>query len=272
MLDQAPPAKDIAYACMLLNSAYAAGRLDGEEHRTRVDAAMSATTIGELRSLTNDLRSPPPGAVLGQYGSGPVRSRRAVVTAAIIGVSAAVGYGLGVATRPGSRDTVTAGGGDAGNGWATTAPSPTAAAPRALHTAAGFSALVAAVSRKFGDTVVDDATVYPDYAVVTRGVPGEPAHAMNYYYKGGFDKGTPTPRQPGTGTVDLSRVDVGKVMDLLASAPQTVAVPQPKSTYFIVDGMMGSRVVIYETDSYNVSGYLIAGLDGAVDSVHAAPH
>ncbi|MQY28617.1 DUF1707 SHOCT-like domain-containing protein [Nocardia aurantia] len=275
MLDQAPlRATDIAYACTLLNRAYADGQLDGVEHRERVTAAMSAETVGELRSLTADLRPPRAGSVAGQSDSRPSsgrtsHSRRAIVIAAVFGIGAAAGYAYGLATRE-PRETVSA---NTTPGTGRTAATPTTiAAPRALHTAAGFSAFVAAVSRTFGDTVVDDASVYPDYAVVTRGVPGEPAHALHFSYRGTFDKGSPMSRQPGTGVVDLARVDVAKLMDLLATAPQTVGVPQPKTTYFSVDGYDGGRSVIYETDAYNVSGYLIAGLDGTVSSVHPAPH
>ncbi|WP_036494205.1 DUF1707 domain-containing protein [Nocardia sp. BMG111209] len=277
MPDQAPlRAKDIAYACTLLNSAYADGQFDGEEHRARVTAAMSAGTVAELRSLTADLRPSRTGDVAGQYVSRPAPGgasygRRAIVTAAVFGIGAAAGYAYGLATR-GTRDSVSANAtATAGTGRTTAAPTTTAA-PRALHTAAGFSAFVAAVSRTFGDTVVDDASVYPDYAVVTRGVPNEAAHALLFSYRGTFDKGSPMSRQPGTGVVDLARVDVAKLMELLAGAPQTVGVPQPKTTYFSVDGHDGGRSVIYETDAYNVSGYLIAGLDGTVSSVHPAPH
>jgi hypothetical protein len=272
MLDQAPArAKDIAYACMLLNAAYAEGQLDGDDHRTRVTAAMAAQTVTELRDLTRDLRPPRPGVVPGQQVSRqPGWSRRAFVIAAVVGVSSAAGYAYGVASSKTRPSTAT--GPAPGRTSAGPSSSPVALAPRALHTAAGFSAFVAAVSHTFGDTVVDDATIYPDYAAVVRPVAGEPAHALNFYYKNGFDKGTPTSRQPGTGSVDLARVDVAKLMDLLAGAPQTVGVSQPKTTYFSIDGMDGGRSVIYETDAYNVSGFLIAKLDGTVDSVHPAPH
>ena len=43
-----------------LQSAFVEGRLDVIEYQSRLDAAMSARTLGELRRLTTDLPAPRP--------------------------------------------------------------------------------------------------------------------------------------------------------------------------------------------------------------------
>ena len=60
----------------LLASAFAAGRLDGAEHRRRVDLALRATTYPELGVLTADLPGgapPVPWAAYGPPGYPPPR-------------------------------------------------------------------------------------------------------------------------------------------------------------------------------------------------------
>ena len=72
-----PSTADRSRAVDVLAAAFAEGRLDGSEHRRRVDAALRATSYQELSTLTGDLPSGPlpvPGQALPLppgYGYGP---------------------------------------------------------------------------------------------------------------------------------------------------------------------------------------------------------
>lgn len=86
-----------------------------------------------------------------------------------------------------------------------------------LHTRDGFAALVAAVESRFGSAMVDEAVVYPGYAVITMPAPGAPGRAQSFLYRGGFDD----PSDAGSRTasdplVDLAAVQVEPVLGLVA--------------------------------------------------------
>ncbi|HEY3686494.1 MAG TPA: DUF1707 and DUF4190 domain-containing protein [Streptosporangiaceae bacterium] len=66
---------DRARAVEILAAAFAEGRLDGTEHRSRVDSALRATAYHELSELTADLPAAmppvPPGYAMQPYAMGP---------------------------------------------------------------------------------------------------------------------------------------------------------------------------------------------------------
>jgi hypothetical protein len=260
---------DRSALCAVLDTAYADGQLDAAEHGARTTAAMAATTLGDLRALADDLQvehALPPLRVPRPAG-GPSRGRRIttglVATLAFLGVGFGIGYASGSSSAsPSAPGTATAGSGDD--------VAPVVVAQQGLHTRAGFTALVAATRARFGSTMVAEAVVYPDYAVITLPVPGAPARAQSFSYRGGFaepsNAGTRAASDP---LVDLGAVQVDPVLGLVAGAGESLAVPDPTSRYMIIrpeDG--GPTVSIYASNEFSESGFVEARPDGSVIAVH----
>ena len=257
---------DRSTLCAVLDTAYADGQLDKAEHGLRTTAAMAAKTLGELRALTHDLQveqALPPLREPRPVGA-PPRGRRIVTGLVATAVFLSIGFGIGWVSR--SSGSPSAVGPDGGY------VEPVVVAQQGLHSRAGFTALVAAVQARFGSTMIGDATVYPDYAVITMPAPGAPGRAQSFLFRGGFDE----PSNAGTRTasdplVDLGAVQVDPIIGLVAGADQSLAVPDPTNRYVIVDQDEGSPYVsIYASNEFGESGYLRAGFDGTVMAVH--PH
>jgi hypothetical protein len=251
--------------CTVLDTAYADGQLDKAEHRARTTAAMAAKTLGELRALADDLQveqALPPLRTPRPAGE-PSRARQ--ITTGLVATLLFLGIGFGIGYASGSSSaspSATSGPGDD--------VEPVVVAQQGLHTRAGFTALVAATRARFGSTMVAGATIYPDYAVITMPVPGAPARAQTFLYRGGFEEasnaGTRTASDP---LVDLGAVQVDAVLGLVAGAGETLAVPDPTSRYMVVGQEGGGPYVnVYASNEFGESGYLRAGLDGTVMAVH----
>lgn len=265
---------DRSLLCSALDAAYADGQLDGVEHRDRTAAAMSAKTVGELRALVEDLQLdeplPPlaPRGAVAEYDPGRSLRRWAVgagvaTTVLVAGVIWAVWPATDVApSAQGGGSSVLA---EEGGGVPAIVVSPAA-----LHTPGGLNGLIEAVRAEFGTTLVGDAVVYPDYAVLEMPVPGSPARALSYYYKGGFDEPTnASTRDPDEPLADLSELDVEAVLGLVAGAPESLAVPDPTSRYLIVrDTGGGAEVSVYASNEFGESGFLEAHADGSIIGVH----
>jgi hypothetical protein len=143
---------------------------------------------------------------------------------------------------------------------------PIVVGPTALHTPAGLRAFIDGVRAEFGTTQVVDLTLYPDYASLEMPVPGAPARAQSYTYRGGFDDPSDTSRQPDQPLVDLAAIDVDKILGLLSGAPQSLNVQNPTVQYLIVrDSGDGPEIAIHSTDNdTGASGYLEAKPDGTI--------
>jgi hypothetical protein len=260
---------DRSALCTVLDTAYADGQLDAAEHGARTTAAMAATTLGELRALADDLQvenALPPLRTPRPAGA-PSRGRRIttglVATLLFLGVGFGIGYASGASS---ASPSATAG--------IAAAPeddvAPVVVAQQGLHTRAGFTALVAATRARFGSTMVAEAVIYPDYAVITMPAPGAPARAQSFSYRGGFaepsNAGTRAASDP---LIDLGAVQVDPVLGLVAGAGETLAVPDPTSRYMIIrqdDG--GPTVSVYASNEFSESGFVQARLDGTVMAVH----
>jgi hypothetical protein len=257
---------DRSALCAVLDTAYADGQLDHAEHGKRTAAAMAATTLGELRALTDDLQvetALPPLRTARPAGE-PSRRRRITTGLVVSLLLLGAGFGIGYASGSSSAASPTAVGA-AGDDVA-----PVVVAQQGLHTRAGLAALIAATRARFGTTMVADATIYPDYAVITMPVAGAPGRAQSFLYRGGFD----TPTEAGTRKasdplVDLGAVQVDPILGLLAGAGETLAVPDPTSRYLIVGQDGGTPYVsVYASNEFSESGYLRAQPDGTVMAVH----
>ena len=148
--------------------------------------------------------------------------------------------------------------------------SSAAATPTQLLTADGLTKLFAAIRNKFGDTMGYQLSVYPDYAVVDHADPQNSQHKRSYVYRSGSwnDFGEPDHVSSMDTLVDLSKFDPAAVAAKLPGAPQALNVPNPDSTYLIVEGYEGgTRIAIYESGNGD-SGYMDLNPDGSVKAMH----
>ena len=154
-----------ADVCAILDSAYADGELDGDEHRQRCATAMSAKTRGELLGLLTDLQTRPPLFAQRPAPSAEADPNRKWIIGAVLGgvLVAIAAVGFVVLWHGGS--TVSTGGPSA----AVAAPTAGVAAPSAGVAApsagvAAPSAGVAAPSQTFSSDATG--TFLPEVDVV----------------------------------------------------------------------------------------------------------
>ncbi|MGW4771497.1 DUF1707 SHOCT-like domain-containing protein [Nocardia sp. NPDC004278] len=241
---------DRADVCGMLDAALADGQLTEDEHRARTAKAMSAKSFGELDPIVGDLQIPD------NLVDAPVvrvdrrRPRRWLAPVAIIAGAAVVGAMAG---------GIASCAGDVG---------PTEHVPT-LTTGAGLAYFIDEYRAEFGDTIVDEVTLYPDYAVFKRPAPGNPTATADGYYNGSFRNPTiNTGRKPDARTFDLTTIDLPALAGLLAGAPTTIKVPDGAITHASIEFPPGSSsdktpvVEIYAADKTNASGYLTVTVKG----------
>jgi hypothetical protein len=148
---------------------------------------------------------------------------------------------------------------------------PSAAGPTQLQTPDGLNGLLAQIRGKFGDTMGYQLTVYPDYAVLERADPQNSQHKKTYLYKGGSwrDSGETEHVTPLDFLVDLGKFDPAAVAARMAGAAQPLNVPNPTSTYLIVEGSDdgSTRIAIYASGNGD-DGYMNINPDGSVKEMH----
>ncbi|MFE3191211.1 DUF1707 domain-containing protein [Nocardia sp. NPDC059240] len=242
-------------ACELLDAGLADGQLSVDDHRTLTELAGGAKTLGDLAQLTDDLQRPadaPPDAE-------PPTSRREIwFTIGVVAASIAVAVGTFIAVdRPADRA--------AGPPSVDIGVIKPLVLPRLkLTEAEGLTYFRDAYRRKFGDTIVDSADLFPDYASVVRGT--QPNRQSRYYYRGGFDLGTaPETRSPQTPTVDLAALDVQAIAAVEARAADLTKVPDGVvDNLDIVGTANGPLVRISVGNTAKESGYLEVTPDGRI--------
>ena len=254
----------------LLDAAFADGQLDVEEHDLRTDLVADARTLGDLESLTSDLQdaTPPRPTTSVPTSSAPpdpaTRARRFLAGTLVAAVVAAIAafwfFGReeeapAVATPAAAVEDVTA------------LPPRVVATPD-LRTGEGFAHFVEDYRAKFGDTVVDDVTIYDQFAMITRAMPQQPNREIEYSYRYGFTPAyDPTTRSLDTPTVDLAAVDQVGLARVLAEAPSMLNVPGGEISHISVDppdryGPASIRV--FMSNEFSESGHLEASLAGEV--------
>jgi hypothetical protein len=248
---------DRSATCAALDSALVDGQLDTVEHRERVAAAMTATTLAELAVLTADLQgAPPPPAPRPRR-----RSRTGVwfvglagvLVVALVVTMCSVGRSVDpVAGPPGAA---------AADGAPTQGP---------LFTAAGWDAMLSWLRTEHRGTTVVGATVYPTYARIEVLEPDDPRHTRRVDYPPRkFDASMGGNRKLDDPLVDLATVDQAALRRLLAEAPERVGVTDPTSTYMVFGfpTRPADQLGIYVSNEHRQSGMIIVTVRGEIVSV-----
>ncbi|WP_433712589.1 DUF1707 SHOCT-like domain-containing protein [Nocardia sp. CA-084685] len=256
----------------LIDNARGDGQLSEDEHQTLTELAGEAKTLGELAQLVDDLQRPSGAAPPPQ----PPRSNRrrwyriAVGAGAVCAAVAAFVLTSGVSdTEPAPATALVVV--DLGS------VQPLVIATPNLLTREGLTLFLGKYRDKFGDLQIDDLTLYPEYAIVSRAVPGEPNRLIGYDYRGGFQQSSSvTSRKADKAAVDLAQLNVAAISDALASAPSTLRVANGVVTHMDVEindagaystfgiPKNGPYVTIYAGNKFNESGYLLLTPAGAV--------
>lgn len=167
----------------------------------------------------------------------------------------------------------------AGSQPSATGSQPSATGPTQLQTPDGLNGLLAQIRSKFGDTMGYELTVYPDYAVLDRADPQNNQHKKSYLYRGGNwrDFGETEHVSHLDSLVDLGKFDTAAVAAKMAGAAQPLNVPNPTSTYLIVEGSDGlivegsdggsTRIAIYASGNGD-TGFMDINPDGSVKEMH----
>lgn len=260
--------------CTVLDSALSDGQLSMEEHRQRVAAATTATTLGALQSLVDDLQtanSPvqlPTLKAPSRFAGGGQRGGLGI-RLAIMGVLVLLGIGIGwglygntssplsFQTDPGAKS----------DGIAAEVLTP----PRQLHSLGGLTGLFEQMRQRFGDTMGYSLTIYPDYASLERADPAEPRRILQYVYRGGWGDSTSTSTKDNDEVlVDLAAMDIKKVVGVIRGAPETLGIKPDEvtNTYVAIDPAKTPitpgelTLSIYVSSELAGSGYIQIGGDG----------
>lgn len=221
--------------CAVLDSALADGQLSGVEHRQRVAAATSATTLGELRTLVSDLQTTGAPVQLPTLTERSKLSRGWGIRAAIAGalVVLGIGIGWGLYGNTSSPLNFTSDPGAKPDGVEPVVLTP----PRQLHSLGGLTGLTEQMKQKFGDTTGYRLVVYPDYASLDRPDPTEDRRKLSYSYRGGWSDPSSSSKSGRDVVVDLAEFDFKTIVGVLRGAPETLGIKpsEIKNTYLIVD-------------------------------------
>ncbi|GAB0102490.1 DUF1707 domain-containing protein [Nocardia sp. JMUB6875] len=235
-------------ACTLLDAAHAAGELTAAEHTQRTSKAMAAKTFGDLDAVLDDLQIPANlvnSPVVRANRRGP--STRMRVAAVIVLAAAVLGAFAGCVSR-------------------TVAPKPELPDPT---TGPGLASFVEAYQDHFGDTKADQVLLYPGYVLVQRRKDNSASRDDYIRYDGTFHSSGDVARSAGQDAVDLTSLDVHKLAELLAGAPQTLGLQNGRISHVeIAHGPDGNPVVsIYVADEGR-SGYLTVTAKGEPTAIY----
>jgi hypothetical protein len=233
---------DRSKTCQILDSALGDGQLSMEEHRTRVAAATTAATLGDLQQLVDDLQTdnapvqmpnlskPSPFKPTAGGGGWGIR---AAIAGVLVVFGIAVGWGLYGNTPSPLNFTSDPGAKDDG------IPAKVITPPTRLHSQGGLDGLLEQMRQRFGDTMGYGLTIYPEYAVLMRPDPNDDRRTLSYYYKGGFDDPNTSATSDSAQLVDLGAIDVKAVIGVLKGAPAAVGIKvadiKQDSTYLTID-------------------------------------
>ncbi|MCX2713581.1 DUF1707 SHOCT-like domain-containing protein [Mycolicibacterium sp. J2] len=273
--------------CRLLDNALADGQLSGDEHRRRVTAAVTATTLGELDALLADLQIPD------EQRPAPVRPERRRRNLVLAGVGAAAAIVIAVVAFSGGPDATTPA--------SSPSPQPSSAAPvpeshkalstvavpdtvppvvvkpaRDLLTAEGLSAIIDSIRGRFGDTTGYELAITTDQAYLARPDPADDQQKMVYPYRGGWDDPSRRDRSDTDDLTDVAAFDTAATAAAVAAAPATlnIAPADVASTYLDVDYIAeqgGLELLVKITTKSGSTGYLYLDPAATVKRVEKNP-
>lgn len=133
----------------------------------------------------------------------------------------------------------------------------------AVLTQPGFKALLAAIKEETGRTVVFEAVLYPEYAVLELPVDLETKRESRYYWDGKELKAYDSFGKSSDARFDLSTINVAGMLRLSQKVREIIE--EPTSYYVIVnapDEFDAAVMFAYASNKYSEGGYLSADADG----------
>ncbi|WP_407107643.1 hypothetical protein [Rhodococcus aetherivorans] len=173
-----------------------------------------------------------------------MRARRVVIAATTVAVGAVTGALAGVV-------------GNAADG---PEPLPDLTSPQ------GLARFVEDYRAEFGDTLVDDLTLFPEHASFDRAVAGDPHRYLSYTFDGEFDSwSSPSTRPSDAVAFDLAGLELVAVSEMILGAPATLRVPDGRVEQVGVDVDDEGRatvVVHARRPGTDQGGHLVFAFDG----------
>lgn len=249
----------------VLDAALSDGQLSMEEYRQRVSAARRAATVGELKSLVEDL----------QIRSAPAQppkpaSRRGILIAGVAVVAlAGLGIGWKMLGNTTSSSSPSAPPPSPTSTVAITPITPPPPPPLQLQTVDGLTGLLAQMRKEIGDSMGYRLVVYDDHADLDRPDPQDTHNSVTYHYtRSGWAKQGASTIPPTSTAGDLSKFNVQEVVNVMRGAPQAVQVPGANNTFLMIesgkDGGLALSVYVFRDRD---GGYIELNADGAVQAI-----
>jgi hypothetical protein len=251
---------DRTHTCSTLDAALADGQLAEAEHEQRVRTAMTARTLGELHELIDDLQGDSELAAV-RPGLPAIPGARRRPWLLIIVPLVVLGVLLAVVVRGCSADANSDSSGASAGDFG----------PAGYLSQAGLTDVVGAIQDEFGDALVDELTIYPEYAVVFRADPAAPRTQQSIgYNEDGFGTATDSGnRDPAVAPVDLATLDLSKVAGVIAGAPASLGLSQVDTIYAIIRSTdQGPEMSVHASNDLGESGHLTAYPDGRFRTVY----
>ncbi|NKY37722.1 DUF1707 domain-containing protein [Nocardia speluncae] len=242
--------------CAVLDAALSDGQLNAGEHATRTRSAMRAKFTTDLEGLVRDLQVP--GELAGAaILSGDRAARPWWLPVAVLAAAAVLGGGVGFVARDEPAPSIAA---------AAEAESEPASLPNLLTTD-GLAFFIDAYRREFGDTVIDTATVFPDFLLVQRLGQGIPRNFR--FDTDGFDEmSVAVPSYANGRPIDLADIELTTLGAVLAGAPASVRLEQGEVEHLgfgfelIAPADAGPVIDIYVEDPAGSTGHLSVSFAG----------
>lgn len=241
--------EDRATACATLDAALADGQISAAEHEQRVNAAMTASTIGALNRLTVDLQGQRVYPSETKPAGPPLVAPLIIALAAIVVVFLVFARAFGEGGDEPDRPAL----GDAGY-----------LSPR------GMAEVIEAVQAEYGTSMVDELDIRPQYATVERQDPAAPRRQLNSRYDGSFVETSDGTREAQAGRIDLTTIDVPKLAGLIAGSRESLNLSRIDTIYVLIsaDEEDGPEIQVHANNELKENGYFSVLPDGTPLSVH----